>query len=197
MTIIIGAIHNGKAYIGADTLWTWDENFVREHTTSKFIEMPVESRYRVLIATAGQDKFTQILERVLLNNPQLINFSDRKGVIKLIDELHKEVKNAGIGDADNNQLPDHDLGFIIVSSASDKIWVVESDYGILEFEDHVCVGSGAYLGEAAMRAMAKSGIFGDGAVQIALETVCDLHPYCGGTLEIKEVELEAPEALDI
>jgi ATP-dependent protease HslVU (ClpYQ) peptidase subunit len=197
MTILIGAIHDGKAYIGADTLWTWSDNFVRSHSTSKFIALPVEGNNNILIATAGQDKFTQILERVLLNRPELLDFADRKGIIKLIDELHKEVKQAGVGDSENNQLPDHDLGFVMVSSASDKIWVVESDYGILEFNDYVCAGSGAYLGEAAMKALSKSGIFGGGAVQLALETVCELHPYCGGDTEIKEIDLEISEASDI
>jgi ATP-dependent protease HslVU (ClpYQ) peptidase subunit len=197
MTILIGAIHDGKAYVGADTLWTWSDNFVRSHSTSKFITLPVQGRHQVLIATAGQDKFTQILERVLLSKPELLNFADRKGLVKLVDELHKEVKQAGVGDSENNQLPDHDLGFIMVSSASDKIWVIESDYGILEFEDYVCAGSGAYLGEAAMKALSKSGIFGGGAVHLALESVCELHPYCGGNIEIKEVELEIPETTDI
>tara|TARA_B100000614_G_C14329217_1_gene403935 strand:- start:75 stop:674 length:600 start_codon:yes stop_codon:yes gene_type:complete len=189
MTILIGAIANGKAFVGADTLWTWDDNFVRQHHISKFVEPPVEGRYEVLIATAGQDKFTQILEKVLLEHPTLINIHDRASVVALVDTLHSAVKAAGIGDADNNQLPEHDLGFLIASSGSDSLWVIESDYSIMEFKDYVCSGSGGYLGESAMRAMSKAGIFGDGAVQIALETVCDLHPYCGGDIDIREVTL--------
>jgi ATP-dependent protease HslVU (ClpYQ) peptidase subunit len=194
MTILIGAIHNNKAYIGADSLWTWDDNFVREHSTSKFVSLSIEPRNQILIATAGQDKFTQILDKVLHVHPQLINFENRAGLVKLVDALHKEVKSSGIGDADNNQLPDHDLGFLIANSNTKKLWVVESDYGVLEFEDYVCVGSGAFLGEAAMKALSKSGIFGDGAVQIALETVCDLHPYCGGKLEIQEIDLKTTDS---
>lgn len=197
MTILIGAIHNGKAYIGTDSLWTWDDNFVREHPASKFINLHLEPapNNKVLIATAGQDKFTQLLEKVLETYPNLINFSDRRGLIKLVEELHKEAKSSGVGDADNNQLPDHDLSFLIATSASNQLWVVESDYGVTSFNDYVCVGSGQYLGEAAMRSLSKSGIFGDGAVQIALETVCELHPYCGGKLEIKEIKL-TPEMPD-
>ena len=197
MTILIGAIHNGKAYIGADSLWTWDDNFVREHTTSKFIDLRVEPapRNKILIATAGQDKFTQLLEKVLQTHPNLINFADRRGLIKLVEELHKEAKISGVGDADNNQLPDHDLTFLIATSASNKLWVVESDYGVTSFDDYVCVGSGQFLGEGAMMALSKSGIFGDGAVHIALESVCELHPYCGGAIEIREIEL-TPEIPD-
>lgn len=197
MTILIGAIHNGKAYIGADTLWTWDDSFVREHTTSKFIDLDedLQTRNKILIATAGQDKFTQLLEKVLQLQPNLVNFSDRRGLIKLVEELHKEAKCSGVGDSDNNQLPDHDLTFLIATSASDKLWVVESDYGVTSFDDYVCVGSGQIIGEGAMKALSKSGIFGDGAVHIALESVCELHPYCGGRLEIREIEL-TPEVSD-
>jgi ATP-dependent protease HslVU (ClpYQ) peptidase subunit len=197
MTILIGAIHDGKAYIGADTLWTWSENFVREHTTSKFVTVPVEGENEVLIATSGQDKFTQILDRVLRDKPELINFKNRSGILKLLDAFQREVKAAGIGDAENNQLPDHDLGFMIISSASNKIWVIESDYGVLGFEDYVCAGSGAYLGEAAMKALGKLDVFGGRAVKTALETVCELHPYCGGTIETKEIELKLSEPTDI
>ena len=190
MTILIGAIANGKAYVGADTLWTWDDNFVRQHHISKFVEPPSEGRYNVLIATAGQDKFTQILEKVLSDNPTLINIHNRASVVALVDTLHLAIKAAGIGDADNNQLPEHDLGFLIASSGSDSLWVIESDYSIMEFKDYVCSGSGAYLGEAAMRAMTKAGVVGGDAVLIALETVCDLHPYCGGDVDIREITLK-------
>ena len=193
MTILIGAIHDGKAYIGADSLWTWDENFVREHTTSKFVDLQVEppASNKILIATAGQDKFTQLLEKVLQTNPNLINFTDRRGLLKLVEEIHKEAKSSGVGEADNNQLPEHDLTFLIATSASNRLWVVESDYGVTSFEDYVCVGSGQHLGEGAMRALSKSKIYGSTAVKTALESVCELHPYCGGEIEIKEIELSA------
>lgn len=197
MTILIGAIHNGKAYLGADTLWTWDENFVREHHTSKFVDLPADSAHKVLIATSGQDKFTQILEQVLIEKPQLISFTNRRGVLQLVAELQKEIRRAGIGDAEHNQLPEHDLGFIIASSASDSIWVVESDYGVTEFKDYVCAGSGGQLGEAAMKALTKAEVFGATAVQRALETVCELHPYCGGKVEIREIELNPASSMDI
>jgi len=197
MTILIGAIHKGKAYIGADSLWTWDDNFVREHNTSKFIELDPEltTRNKILIATAGQDKFTQLLEKVLQIQPNLINFSDRRGLIKLVEELHKEAKASGVGDSDNNQLPDHDMQFLLATSASNNLWVIESDYGVTSFDDYVCLGSGQIIGEGAMRALSKSGILGEGAVQIALQSVCDLSPYCGGELDIREIEL-TPEVLD-
>ena len=187
MTILIGAIHNGYAYVGADSLWTWDDQFVRESKVSKFIQLDDD---KVLIATSGQDKFTQIFERVIETDPELLNFNDRRSLRDLVDALHKEVHKAGVGDSDNNQLPDHDLGFLLVSKLTNKIWVIESDYSIGEFDDFVCAGSGAFLGEGAMRALAKVGIFGKDAVKLAIETVNELHPYCGGKIEIKKIKLK-------
>lgn len=186
MTILIGTIDRGVAYIGSDSLWTWDEGFVRESNVSKFIDLHNDS---VLIATSGQDKFTQILERLIEREPELLNFTDRRSLMDLVDALHRDVAKAGVGDSDNNQLPDHDMGFVIASKKTGKIWVIESDYSIGEYDDYVCTGSGAFLGESAMRALRKSGVRGLKSVELAISTVNELHPYCGGKIEIRRIDL--------
>jgi len=192
MTILIGAIHENKIYIGADSLWTWSDEFVRESKTSKFINISIHG---ILIATSGQDKFTQILEKLLIVQPRLLDFKDRSGLIRLIDEFQKLVVKHGIGEAENNELPEHELGFMIATNKAKKIWIVECDYGISEFDDYVCTGSGAYLGESSMKTLSKLKINGKDAVQTAIETVCDLHPYCGGKIEIRNIELD-PKVLE-
>jgi ATP-dependent protease HslVU (ClpYQ) peptidase subunit len=187
MTILAGTIENGTIYIGADSLWTWDDDFVRESKVSKFIELP---RDDILIATAGQDKFTQILEGLIEENNDLATIESRKDVRELASLVFKEVKKFGIGEADNDQLPSHELGFLVASKYVNKIWTIDSDYSVQEFDDYVCIGSGGTIGEAVMRALVKVKIFGKEAIYTAIETASELHPYCGGRIDIRELKLD-------
>jgi len=203
MTVLIGAVYNSYIYMGADSLWSWDENFVRESKTSKFLNLsPVivtdrdglkvttrDFSKEVLIAGAGQDKFTQILEKVLMDDPDLACFSCKADLVNLADALQKAVNKSGIGDSDNNQLPDHDMSFLLASRYSDRIWTLESDYSINEFDNYVSAGSGSFLAESAMRALEKRDTHGQEAVKIAIETANELHPYCGGKIEIRKIKI--------
>jgi ATP-dependent protease HslVU (ClpYQ) peptidase subunit len=189
MTILIGAIVGERAFIGADSLITWDDNFVRDSKMSKFVELPTSD---VLIATSGQDRFTQILEDILESeeNSDILDIKSRQDVRRLAKLLYKEVDKYGVGEADNNQLPDHEFGFLLVSKQTNRIWSIESDYSVQEYDDYVCTGAGGFLGESAMRALGKARIFGKEAIYTAIETVSELHPYCGGRIEIRDIKLE-------
>jgi len=169
------------------SLWSWHDPPVRESKVRKFVVLP---RNDILIATAGQDKFTQILEDILESNPDLATIECRKDIRELATLIFKEVKKFGMGEADNDQLPSHELGFLIASKYTNNIWTIDSDYSVQEFDDYVCIGSGDALGEAAMRALSRVGVFGKEAVYTAIETVSELHPYCGGRIEIRELKLD-------
>lgn len=190
MTIGIGAITKKSIIIGTDSLWTFNEEFVREHKTSKFLEIPPKYKSKVVIASSGQDRFTQIFERMLRDSPDLLDIKDKFSVADLVNSLQAEITKNGIGEAGTNELPEHNLGFLLASANTGTLWAIESDYGVIEFDDYVGIGSGAYLGESAMLALSKAKITGRDAIKLALETVIELHPYCGGRIEIKEISLE-------
>jgi len=183
MTILIGAVHNNEIIIGADSLWTWDTSFVRESKTSKFLSMGQD----VLIASAGQDKFSQLLIKVIKATPELLRLETYTDLLALTEALQKEVLDSGVGDPGENELPVHDLEFLVASKLSLNLWIISSDYAVHQYDDYVCAGSGSTLGEGAMRALAKKGIHGEEAVRTAIETACDLHPFCGGRIEIKKI----------
>ena len=42
-----------------------------------------------------------------------------------------------------------------------------------------------------MKALAARGIHGREAVETALQVTCDLHPSCGGNIEIRELKLDS------
>ena len=189
MTIAIGTISTHSIIIGTDSLWSWSEDFVRDHKTSKFIEAPNKLKSKVLVASAGQDRFTQIFERLIRKSPELLGFENREGALVLIEALQEEVGKHGIGDPDTNQLPEHNLSFLIGSAITKSLWTIEADYGINEFDDFVCIGSGTFIGESAMHVLAKHQIAGRVAVKSSLETAMALHPFCGGRTEIREITI--------
>jgi len=192
MTIIIGAIHEGRAYIGTDSLWSFDKDFVRPCKTSKFIPVPND---KFLMAQAGQDKFTQIFIRAMKNTmkdkPKLLEVKNITSIYHLVDILKKEViTTTGVGEAENNELPHHEMALIVAAKGCNKVWAIGGDYSVMEFDDYIAEGAGAVIAEAAMNALSRKGIHGREAVEIALETTCELHPYCDGPLEIQEIDLE-------
>jgi len=189
MTIIIGAIHEGIAYIGCDSLYTWNNDFVRTSKTSKFIPMSNDAGF--LVAGAGQDKYTQIFIRAMRRHPEILAITNLNSMYMIADVLQNEVmKNSGVGEADNNELPEHDVALMFVSKLSSSIFVMESDYSVMEYDDYVCTGSGFMQGEAAMAALYAAGIKGREAVELALNITCELHPNCGKPIEIRELKLE-------
>ena len=62
MTIIVGMIDETGATIGTDSLYTWEEGFAKPQG-HKFIQLPSEYEDRIIVASSGQEKFSQIFER--------------------------------------------------------------------------------------------------------------------------------------
>jgi len=184
MTICIGAVTANSIIMGCDSLWTWGEDFVREHN-SKFVEIPEKYREQILVASAGQDKFTQIFRKLIKKSPDLLGFMCIDGALELVENFQGEVASNGVGDPETNELPEHNMGFLVGSILTRSLWVIESDYNICEFKDYVCAGAGAFLGESSMLSLKKVNITGEEAIRIAIESVSQLHPHCGGKIDIK------------
>ena len=125
----------------------------------------------------------------MFHRDHLACFSNKHGVMELAEAFHREVNRCGVGESDNNQLPDHEFSFMLASKYTDRLWTLESDYSIGEYDDYVCGGSGSFLAEGAMRSLAKHKILGEEAVRTAIETTNELHPYCGGKIEIRSIKL--------
>jgi len=111
--------------------------------------------------------------------------------MKLASKLFLEAGKLGIGDAENNTLPEHDLGFVLASTNSKKLWTIDSDYSVGEHEHYVCMGSGYSLAESAILALTLpevSKLSTNDLVLGALVVTCTLHPYCGGLANIRRVK---------
>lgn len=191
MTIGIGTITKKSLIVGTDSLWSFGEDFVKDIKTSKFVKIPNKYKDQILIASSGQDKFTQILEKLFRTNSELLDFTDKSGIAEIAEILQIEVSKLGIGSPDTDQLPDHELEFLIASKTSKSVFIISGDYSIMEFgeSEFACIGSGSLIGESAMLALSKAKVIGKEALKISLETAMECHPMCGGRIEIREILL--------
>jgi len=184
MTIAIGVVDplHGKIYVAADTLVTYGSELKR-HAGSKFLE----TDGTCLVVGAGSVRLSQIFNLLIRDQPELLQFKTELDVVAIADAFYEKISASGIGDAENNDTPNHEFEFIIANNLTKKVYVIEGDYSVEEFNNFACVGSGFIHGQAALQTLANLGIHGKEALNHAMKTVFALHPHCGGEVEIREL----------
>lgn len=190
MTIGIGVIDYNlqKIFVAADTLITYGSDLKR-HAGSKFLVTDKPA----LIVGAGSIRLSQIFNLLIRDQPDLLLFKNELDVVVLADALYERVAAAGVGDADNNDTPNHEFELLLANQLSNKLYIIEGDYSVEEFSDYACIGSGFIQGQAALNALYGVSYKGKEALSLAMKTVMDLHPHCGGQVEIREISLLFPE----
>lgn len=187
MTIGIGVIDRAtrKIYVAADTLLSYGSDFKRA-AGSKFL-LTNQSH---LIVGAGSVRITQIFNTLIRAQPELLNIKNEIDAIALADQFFEKMSDSGVGESDNNEIPNHEFNFLIASSTSDKLYTLEGDYSVEEYSDFASIGSGFIQAQAALTALYSVGITGRTALDKAMQTVIALHPHCGGEIEVRELSLE-------
>jgi len=190
MTIGMGIIDLGanKVYVAADTLITYGSELKR-HAGSKFLETP----HPCLIVGAGSIRLSQIFNVLIREQPELLQFKSELDVVAIADAFYEKISSAGVGEAENNDTPNHEFEILIVNNQSKKIYVIEGDYSVEEFTNYACIGSGFIQGQAALQTLINVGIHGKEAINQAMKTVLRLHPSCGGEVEVRELILMGPK----
>lgn len=189
MTVLVGAVSEGVIHIGTDKLVTWSEDYCRPQAGGKFIYQDED----LVIADSGTVRISQTFENLVTDpsNKHLLNIEDIKSVEKLANILYDELKDLGVGVANNNEMPSHEFGFLLASGQTGKLYTINNDYAVEEWDSYVSMGSGSVIAEAAMFALLKAGVIERKAVQIALETACARHPFCGGGVELLDLVIQA------
>lgn len=187
MTIGMGIIDfdANKVYIAADTLVTYGGELKR-HAGSKFLETSAPC----LIVGAGSIRLSQIFNLLVRDQPELLQFKTELDVVALADAFYEKVAAAGVGEAENNDTPNHEFEILLANNLTKKLFVIEGDYSVEEFTNYACVGSGFIQGQAALQTLADIGIKGKKALEHAMNTVMFLHPHCGGSVEVRELTIE-------
>lgn len=189
MTILVGAVSDGAIHIGTDKLVTWSMEYCRPQAGGKFIYSDEE----LIVADSGTVRISQVFQNLLHNdeNKHLLNIEDIKSVEKLANCLLEELKDLGVGPPNSNEMPSHEFGFMVASAQTGKLYTINNDYSVEEWDSYVAMGSGSVIAESAMYALRQAGIIERKAVQIALETACARHPFCGGGVELLDLVIQA------
>jgi len=191
MTIGIGVvdIQSDKIYIAADTLITYGSELKR-HAGSKFLE----TNSKCLVVGAGSIRLSQLFNLLIRDQPELLNFKSELDVVVLADAFYEKVATAGVGEAENNDTPNHEFEILIANNLAKKLYIIEGDYSVEQFDKHACIGSGFIQGQSALHTLSNLGIHGKEALVHAMKTVMALHPHCGGEVEIREISFGARES---
>lgn len=186
MTILAGIVSENAVYIGTDSLWLWDTGYIKEIPGGKFLDIPDED---VLIVGCGQEGNSQALEELLRNktHKHLLDIETKYDVQILARSLYEHLKDLGVGSAKENELPNNEAGYLIAVAGIPKIWLIDEDYSVLEFSDHIVLGSGSMFAEAAMWVATEHQVPAYKTLELGLRAACKFSPTCGGELVIKEV----------
>ena len=187
MTIGMGVVdkNSNKIYIAADTLVSYGSELKR-HAGSKFLE----TDQPCLVVGAGSIRLSQIFNLLIRDQPDLLKFKNELDVVALAEAFYEKISSAGVGDAENNDTPNHEFEILITNKLSQKLFIIEGDYSVEEFSNYACIGSGFIQGQSALQTLSNVGIHGKEALSQAMKTVLMLHPSCGGETEIRELRLD-------
>jgi ATP-dependent protease HslVU (ClpYQ) peptidase subunit len=187
MTIGIGVIDRSqnKIYVAADTLISYGSELKRP-AGSKFLI----TENNILVVGAGSVRTTQIFNMLIKEQPALLHITSELEAVALADIFYEKMSDLGVGEADNNETPNHEFEFLIANQLSQKLFIIEGDYSVEEFSDYACIGSGFVQAQAALKTLYDMGITGRKALDGAMRTVLALHPHCGGDVEVRELPLQ-------
>ncbi len=187
MTIIAGVVDKDCVYLGTDSLISFGSDYGRcNYSTGKFLDLPTDD---LVIASAGAVSYGQIFEEILRQDESthLLTVEEKYDVQKLARLLYERVRELGVGDSENNKLPDHEGCFLVVSKDANKIWAMDGDYAITEWDTYIALGSGSTVCESVIWAALECDQKPLDALILGLKASIEFTPNCGGKIHIKQV----------
>lgn len=187
MTILAAIVGKDKVFMATDSQVSWGDSYTRQfNKAGKFIETPEKD---LLIATCGSIKNEQILKHVLNleENKYLLDAKDYKGMRKWSAALKEAMAEWGVGDPKDNEVPSHDHGFLVARKGVKKVWEIDCDYAIIEYDDYAVSGSGYRYADGAIQVLQNYDCSEPEILKQALKTAIARDPYCGGKIHIRSV----------
>jgi len=138
MTCIIGLVHKGKVYMGADSALS-NGHWTRVSTESKVFAVG-----ELLVATTGSPRYDQILKYQTTINPQDKGQSDQEYLVKhLIEPFRQTLKDHGFSTVETNEE--------MMVGHRGKLYTVYGDFQIQRFVDpFTAIGSADQYALGAM-----------------------------------------------
>lgn len=185
MTVIAGVVSKDGVVIGADRMMS--------NCSYKGDSGPkVFEREGWAFANTGDVRTKQIFEKVTKGK----KITCRDDAIEVAEEFYKELKEKGLGNAKDSDMPRCANCFLIATPT--ELFSLESNFAIYEHKNFLAHGIGM---EYAM------GVLHDGygpdmdavaLVSRAIKAACALNPHCGGGPDIVRVaKKELPQTIAV
>jgi ATP-dependent protease HslVU (ClpYQ) peptidase subunit len=146
MTIIIGFKKDNQVWIACDRYITYGDLIVDPKLDSKLVHMA-----NAVIGGCGDLTIRNHLELYISkgNNYEIV-LSSKNDVMQFFINFKKYLtKTAGLGEAEHNQVQEfHNSGFMVATS--DRLFLVDEDCGVIEFDRFCCAGRGEEMGLALL-----------------------------------------------
>lgn len=186
MTILIAAIRNGEAVIGADTRVTKGDRIVKTSKSfSKLFQTP-----GFVVGVAGFHKIHNVAKEVfggkLPIDKKWMAMRTERHAIQLAEELHARLKES-MGEAGtvNAEVSKDDLHTEVLILTEKRIFKVDAYQCCTESDSFEAVGSGEVVALGALSALYhQTQLPLISIVEQSLKTACDLVVTCGEPLSL-------------
>lgn len=171
MTAIIGLVHDGKVYIGADSA-TESGGLVHVSAASKVFTLNA-----LVIGTTGSIRYRQIIQRHVsgLRPPTDVEHIVRYLVVEFIPLLRNALKEHGFTKSEAGQ-ESADYGAMLVGCKGELLRI-DCDFSVLKFDrTFEAIGSGSTLALGAMAALSPA-LAPEKRMNRALAIAAEFDPY--------------------
>lgn len=138
MTCVAAVIENDKIYMVSDLLLTWDYSITKPE--GKVFQK--DNDY--IVGCAGEIRTSQIMQYITKLPPLSDDIQDLKEFIitKVLKVIKKSFRKERVVNQNSNE---DDLGGLFLIGIRNKLFIITSDYCVLEFSKYAAIGSGASL----------------------------------------------------
>lgn len=188
MTIIISFKKDDNVWIACDRYITYGDMVIDPELDSKLVYLD-----NAIIGGCGDITIRNHLELfVTLKNNKQAKFEDKNDVMRFMISFKRYMKiTAGLGEAAPNQVQQFsNTGFLVATK--DKMFEVDEDCGVLEFDKFVAVGRGAEMAIALLEYLYqfRKSATAEEVTQKVLPIVYKYQTSCGGKWTLLNVTEE-------
>jgi ATP-dependent HslUV protease, peptidase subunit HslV len=187
MTVVVAVRKDGRTVLAADSLVNFGgQRYPPENCETHKILRVGSS----LFAWAGWSLYAEMLRAFLLEHPAP-KLSGEVEVFRFFVDFWRSSREnfAMIRDATNSNSPFADLDSVFLIANRHGIFRVAANMDVTRFEQYAAVGSGAEYALGALRVLYDAELDAAQLARRAVEIGIDFNIYCGGTVDLQEVEL--------
>ncbi len=174
MTVIVGIVEGTQVWMGSDSQASDDSRtFVMQQP--KIVERRAGGKWQLLMGTAGSIRVAQIIE--ILPLPKLGWRPDAyQFMLGLAESIRLSLRDRGAGGEANGEQWGE---FNLLAAVAGRLFVIQSDYAVIECSPYAAIGSGEYYALGSLYATKDWGLRPETRLLEALAAAEHFDPHCG------------------